>query len=341
MRLTVGMARPPHLSPKATTEATTGAPPGGSPDGPSADDTTPTVSRSEELFAPVSPDIELCYQTFGNPDDEPLLLVMGLGGPMTWWDPALCELLARSGFYVVRFDNRDVGRSSRAAGKVTRRTLVRSFAGIPTRTPYTLDDMAADSFGLLDHLEIESAHLAGVSMGGMIVQTMALQQTSRARSLASIMSTTGSRTVGWPHPSLARNLLGRSSGREAYIRASAATWRLIGSPAYPQPREATEKRAGETFDRGVTASGLARQMAAILAAPDRGPLLRELEVPSLVIHGLADKMVHVSGGRATAAAIADAELVLIEGMGHDLPPPLHETFATALRRNADRAGDST
>lgn len=295
------------------------------------------VPRSEELFAPVSAHVELCYQTFGSPDDDPLLLVMGLGGPMTWWDADFCEALARAGFYVIRFDNRDAGRSSRGQGKVGRSALVRAFGGLPTRVPYSLDDMAADSFGLLDHLGLESAHLAGISMGGMIVQTMALAQPKRVRSLASIMSTTGKRTVGWQHPVLIRNLLGRSAGRDGYIRASVATWRVIGSPAYPLSREDTEKRAGETYDRGVSDAGQVRQMAAIVTQHDRGPRLRGLRVPTVVIHGLADKMVHVSGGRATAAAVPGAELLLIDGMGHDLPVPLYETFVNALRRNADRA----
>ncbi|CAN5691647.1 alpha/beta hydrolase [soil metagenome] len=297
----------------------------------------PAVAHSEELFAPVSSDIELCYQTYGDPDDEPLLLVMGLGGQMTWWDPELCEMLARAGFFVVRFDNRDSGRSSNGQGRVPRSLLVRAFAGLPTRPPYTLGDMARDALGLLDHLGIESAHVAGVSMGGMIAQTLAVEATPRVRSLTSIMSTTGKRTVGWQHPSLVRNLLSRSAGRDGYIRSSVTTWRMIGSPGYPHSQEATEQRAGETYDRGVSMAGMMRQMAAIVTQPDRGPRLHGLSVPTVVVHGLADKMVHVSGGRATAAAVPGAELLLIDGMGHDLPAPLFETFTAAIRRTADRA----
>ena len=135
-----------------------------------------SVPVSKELFAPVAPDVKLCYQTFGSPDGEPLLLVMGLGGPMTWWDPELCTMLAEAGFHVVRFDNRDTGRSSRLSGRVTRTQLVRSFLGRGGRPPYTLDDMADDAFGLMDHLGWDSAHVVGVSMGGMIVQTMAIAQ---------------------------------------------------------------------------------------------------------------------------------------------------------------------
>lgn len=305
------------------------------PDTPTAD---APVAVSEELFAPVARDVELCYQTFGNPDDEPLLLVMGLGGPMTWWDAELCLRLARRGFYVIRYDNRDTGRSSRIAARVSRATLVRAFAGGRARAPYSMSDLAGDAFGLMDHLGVEGAHVVGVSMGGMIVQTMAIEQPKRLSSLTSIMSTTGKRSVGWQHPSLLPVLLGaRRPGREAYIRSSATTWKLIGSPGFPQSDEEVERRAGETYDRGVSASGVLRQMMAVLTQPNRGPRLRGIRVPTLVIHGLADKMVHVSGGRATAAAIPGAELLVIDGMGHDMPPALFDTFAEAIRRTADRA----
>ncbi|MDN4171343.1 alpha/beta hydrolase [Nocardioides sp. SOB77] len=296
------------------------------------------VAVSAELFAPVRPDVELCYQTFGDPDDEPLLLVMGLGGPMIWWDEELCRLLAASGFHVIRYDNRDTGRSSRLEGRVTRVSLVRAFTGRRVRPPYTMADLADDAFGLLDHLGIESAHVAGVSMGGMIVQTMAIAQPRRVRSMTSIMSTTGKRTVGWQHPNLLPALIGnKRSSREAYVKASRQMWRLIGSPGYPEPEEVTRKRAEDTWDRGISASGTMRQMLAILTQPDRSTRLRSVRVPTTVVHGLADRMVHVSGGRATARAVPGAELLLVDGMGHDLPPALHDTFVAAIRRTADRA----
>jgi pimeloyl-ACP methyl ester carboxylesterase len=301
-----------------------------------------SVYVSEELFAPVSPGIELCYQTFGSPDGDPLLLVMGLGGPMTWWDPELCTMLAEAGFFVVRFDNRDTGRSSRAAGRVTRRQLVQAFLGRGGRVPYTLSDMAGDAFGLMDHLGWDSAHIVGVSMGGMIVQTMAIDQATRVRSLTSIMSTVGRRTVGWQHPSLLPMLLAnRAAGREAYVASSAKMWQLIGSPGFPLDEEEGRARAEDTFDRGVSASGVLRQMIAIINQPDRSRALAALRVPAAVVHGAADKMVHVSGGRATARAIPGAELLLIDGMGHDMPDELFETFTDVIRRTADRAGRAT
>ncbi len=296
-----------------------------------------TVAVSEELFAPVGDGIELCYQTFGDPDDDPLLLVMGLGGPMNWWDTELCTMLAERGFYVVRYDNRDTGRSSRGRGRVTRAMLVSAFAGRRVKVPYTLDALSDDAFGLLDHLGLESAHVVGVSMGGMIAQTMAIVQPGRVRSLTSIMSTTGRRTVGWQHPSLFPNLLAKRGTRQDYLDSTVVVWNRIGSPGYPQSEEKVRARAAETWDRGISGSGTLRHMLAVVTQPNRGPRLRALRMPTLVVHGLADKMVHVSGGRATAAAIPGAELLLIDGMGHDLPPDLFDTFASAIRRNADRA----
>jgi pimeloyl-ACP methyl ester carboxylesterase len=296
------------------------------------------VLVSEELFAPVSTGIELCYQTFGDPDDDPLLLVMGLGGPMIWWDPALCNLLAQQGFYVIRFDNRDTGRSSRGQGRVTRPMLVRAFAGRRVRPPYTLDDMADDAFGLLDHLGIEAAHVVGVSMGGMIAQTMACARPQRVRSLTSIMSTLGKRTVGWQDPKLIPILLApRQKTREAYVDTSERLWKMIGSPGYPEDRESTRERAGDTFDRGLSAAGTLRQMLAILTQPNRSQALHGLRMPALVIHGDSDRMVHVSGGRATAQAIPGAELIVVRGMGHDMPVELFDTIVAGIRRTADRA----
>lgn len=292
---------------------------------------------SEEYVAPVAPGIELCYQTFGSPDDDPLLLVMGLGGPMLWWNEDFCRLLAAAGFYVIRYDNRDTGRSSRAPGRVTRTGLLRAIAGRGGRPPYTMSDLADDAVGLLDHLGLASAHVAGVSMGGMIAQTLAVEHPRRVRSLTSISSTTGRRSVGWQHPRLAPMLLAaRGPGREIYLETAARTWQMIGSPAFPPDLDEVRERAGATYDRGVSGAGVMRQMMAVLHQPNREPRLRHLRIPALVIHGAADPMVHVSGGRATAAAISGAELLVIDGLGHDLPRPLWATFIEAIRRTANR-----
>lgn len=298
----------------------------------------PQPVQSEEQFATVSDGIRLCYQTFGDPAADPLLLVMGMGGPMTWWDAELCRMLAGSGFFVIRYDNRDTGRSSRVDGLVRRNDVVRAFLGGRVRGPYTMADLACDGFGLLDHLGIERSHVVGVSMGGMIAQTMAIAEPDRVLSLTSIQSTTGHRLVGWQHPSLLPNLLGKGVGREAYIESSVKIWRRIGSPGFPRSDEDIRARAAETYDRGVSAAGVLRQMMAVLTQPDRSRDLRNVKAPTLVIHGLADKLVHVSGGRATSRAVPGAELLLIDGMGHDLPPELYQTFVSAIRRTADRAG---
>ncbi len=295
------------------------------------------IAASEERFAPVGRGVELCYRTYGDPADETVLLVMGLAGPMIWWHEELCRMIAAEGFHVVVFDNRDVGRSSRVDAAAGQAMLVRAFLGRPVDPPYSLVDMADDAYGLLDHLGVERAHLVGVSMGGMIAQTMAVERPGRARSLASIMSTTGRRTVGWQHPKLLPTLLLSREGRDAYVANAGKVWALIGSPDYPDDPARIRWRAEETFDRGVSREGALRQMLAVVTQPDRTPRLRELRIPTLVMHGLRDPMVHISGGRATAEAIPGAELVLVPGMGHDIPIPLHRVFADAIVRTAGRA----
>ncbi|WP_110208041.1 alpha/beta fold hydrolase [Nocardioides daejeonensis] len=292
---------------------------------------------SDELRAPVADGIELAYQTFGDPSAEPLLLVMGLGGPMNWWDSGFCEQLVERGFYVIRYDNRDTGRSAHGAGRIGRADLIRAFLGRPAEAPYGLGELAADGFALLDHLGIDSAHLAGISMGGMIVQTMTLARPERVRSLTSIMSTTGRRRVGYQHPTLLPKLIGkRASDLDGYVESSVMWGGVIGSPAYPEAEEKARARAVETWQRGLNPAGVLRHMMAVLTQPDRTPALSAVDVPTLVIHGTADKMVHVSGGRATAAAVPEADLLLVEGMGHDLPVELWPMITRAIRRNADR-----
>jgi len=284
--------------------------------------------------------ISICYEAFGRPEDPTILLIMGLGGPMGWWSTVFCENLAGRGFQVIRFDNRDTGRSSRfeSSRRMRRTDLVGSFVGLAKRAEYTLDDMADDAFGLLSAIDVERAHVVGVSMGGMIAQMMAIKHPERVRSLASVMSTTGRRTVGWQDPRLLPMLFGRGMmDRDSYIARSAVTVAAIGSPGYPGDPEAGRRRAEETFDRGWSAEGVARHLLAVVSQTDRTEQLRRLDIPTVVIHGLADRMVHVSGGRATAAAIPNAELVLIPGMGHDLPPELDDTIGDAIERNIRRA----
>lgn len=293
-----------------------------------------------ESVAALPTGIDIAYETFGDPAAEPLLLVMGLGGPMNWWSPELCAGLAGRGFFVIRFDNRDVGRSSRVpgSGPAGKRAVVRAYLGDRRHAVYTLDDMADDAFGLLDHLRIGRAHVTGVSMGGMIAQTMALTCPQRVRSLVSIMATTGSRRVGWQDPRLFRLLLApMAHTKAAYLERAVKSWRAISSTVYPTPDEDVRARAAETWERGYDPAGAARQTLAILAQPDRSARLGQLAMPVTVVHGLADKLVHPSGGRATARAIPAAELLLVPGMAHDLPRVLYGLLTDAIRRTADRA----
>ncbi|WP_235738553.1 alpha/beta fold hydrolase [Nocardioides alcanivorans] len=292
---------------------------------------------SEELRAPVADGIDLAYQTFGDPDGEPLLLVMGLGGPMNWWDSGFCGELADRGFFVIRYDNRDTGHSSRVEQYVSRADLLRAFVGRPAQAPYDIGDLADDGFALLDHLGIGSAHLVGISMGGMIVQTMTLARPDRVRSLTSIMSSTGERRVGWQHPTLLPRLIAkRASDFDAYVESSIMWGGVIGSPGYPETEEKARARARETFERGLNPAGVLRHMMAVLTQPNRTAALASVTAPTLVIHGTSDKMVNVSGGRATAAAVPGSELLLITDMGHNLPVELWPLITRAIRRNADR-----
>jgi pimeloyl-ACP methyl ester carboxylesterase len=283
-------------------------------------------------------DLTLCYETFGSLQGEPLLLVMGLSSQMLLWDNAFCELLAERGFWVIRFDNRDVGRSTvlrDAPVPKQWQLVVRDARG----AAYPLEAMAADAVGLLDHLGIDAAHVVGASMGGMIAQLMAIDHPERVRSLVSIMSTTGDRKVGRPHPRIAMRLLRRPArDRDGYIEDHLETYRQIGSSAFDFEEDHKRARAGRLFDRGVHPAGGARQLAAVVTAPDRTARLGDVRVPTTVIHGDADPLVHVSGGQATAAAIPDARLVILPRMGHDLPRELWPQIVEAIAANAAAAG---
>ena len=293
-----------------------------------------------EQIAPVN-GIRLCYETFGSPDDPALLLIMGLGGQMIWWDDELCRQLAASGFHVIRFDNRDSGRSEifDDAGVPSNGALRRRD---PTAVPYSLDDMAADAAGLLDHLEIPAAHVVGVSMGGMIAQTLALRHPKRVLSLCSMSSTTGDRSVGkmrWRlYPVFLRPL---PRERTRYVAAFARMAGKVGSRGKYAPDAARVRDLAErSFDRGFHPDGTKRQFGAAITAENRTPLLRSLRVPTLVIHGTADGVIRSSGGKATAEAIPDARLVLLKGVAHDMPEQVWPRLVSEISQNAARARDA-
>jgi pimeloyl-ACP methyl ester carboxylesterase len=276
--------------------------------------------------------ITIEYETFGDPSSPPVLLIMGLGGQLLAWDPAFCGALAGTGFYVIRYDNRDVGCSTwfDDAGVPDPAEFVAGM-GVP---PYTVSDMAADAAGLLEFLGLSSAHIVGASMGGMIAQTFAIEYPERTCTLVSIMSTTGDRGVGQPHPeALAALFVSPPTNRADAIEQAVKSWRVIGSPGFPFDEEAVRQRTGAAYDRAFHPSGTARQLAAVMSQPDRTQALGNLRVAALVIHGEADPLVDPSGGKATAAAIPDARLKLVPGMGHDLPPELFSELVADLARH--------
>jgi pimeloyl-ACP methyl ester carboxylesterase len=280
--------------------------------------------------------VEIACETIGDPSNPTLLLVMGLGTQLIHWDTELCELFAERGFHVIRFDNRDAGRSTHINKPVP--NLMRAMAGLRIDAPYLLDDMADDAFGLLDHFGIEAAHVAGVSMGGMIAQTMAIRRPERVLSLASIMSTTGERWVGRPKLRVWGVLLREAPrDREAAVEYFVRVFRMIGSKGFPVDEDRIRALAAEAYDRGHSPAGTGRQLAAIMASGDRTERLRELRMPTVVFHGTSDPLVPFRGGRATAEAIPDARLIAIPGMGHDLPREVWPRLVDAVADTAARA----
>jgi pimeloyl-ACP methyl ester carboxylesterase len=262
--------------------------------------------------------IEIAYETYGDPASPPLLTIHGLGAQMTDWPQELIGGLVDAGFFVITFDNRDQGGSTWQDGS-GQPDLGALLADSNSPVPYLLSDMAADAAGLLDALGIESAHVLGVSMGGMIAQQFAIDFPTRTRSLTSIMSTTGPNT-GPPTPeAMAALLVEPVTERTAAIEQSLAGSRIIASPGFPFDDVGMRARAEIHYDRGHHPAGTARQLAAILASPDRAAALAGVSVPSLVVHGAADPLVTLPGGEATAAAVPGAELWVVDGMGHDLP----------------------
>jgi pimeloyl-ACP methyl ester carboxylesterase len=291
----------------------------------------PLDPTSVEIARGVGPSgIDIAYERFGDPAAPPLLLVMGLATQMLGWPEEFCSALADRGTSVIRFDNRDVGLSTHFHDAPPP-DLMAALAGDFSSASYTLSDMAGDAVGLLDALEIDSAHLVGASMGGMIAQTIAIEHPDRVRSLTSIMSTTGDQAVGQAtQAAIAALLAPPAANRQQAMDRAVSIFRVIGSPGFELDEVDLRQRAGLSYDRSDDPLGVGRQLLAIGASADRTPQLRSIGVPTLVIHGADDPLIDVSGGRATADAIPDAQLMMLDGMGHDLPRPLWPQMVEAI-----------
>ncbi len=282
--------------------------------------------------------IDIEYLTDGDPADRPLLLVMGLGAQLITWPQGFVDELTRRGFFVLRFDNRDSGLSTKLEGTPSITAL---FTGDTASAPYLIEDMADDAAGLLTELGLPKVHVVGASLGGMITQALAIHHQDRFLSVCSIMSTTGDRSVGAPTgEAIAALLRPIATSREEAIDASVAGSEVIGSPAYPVDESLLRTRAAAAFDRSYCPEGTARQLAAILASPDRTEGLHGVRLPFLVLHGEADPLVTPSGGEATAAAVPDAKLITYPGMGHDMPEALWTDFIDAIEANAELAASA-
>ena len=295
------------------------------------------TTRDRVEFADLGNGVEIAYESFGDPSDPTILLIMGLGMQMLGWDEEFCELLVARGFRVVRYDNRDIGLSTKVGGGPP--NVLAGAIGLTRSSRYTLSEMALDAVGLLDHLGVDRAHLVGVSMGGMIAQTLAARHSDRVASLCSMLSGPGGRRRSvMPRMSVIGILLARPPvERNAYAAHVAKIFTRIGSPGYPADFERLRERALLMYDRSYYPTGSARQLMAIMASGDRTAELREIRCPTLVIHGKADKLIPSSAGEEVARAIPAARLELIEGMGHDLPAALWPRLVRSIADNAARA----
>jgi pimeloyl-ACP methyl ester carboxylesterase len=296
------------------------------------------MTLNEQTAANVGPSrITIAYERRGNPTDPVVLLIMGGGAQMINWPDGFLEALLSRGLLVIRFDNRDAGRSTHFH-EAPKPDLPAAFAGDFSSAAYTLSDMAADTVGLLDALDVDAAHIVGLSLGGAIAQTIAIEHPSRILSLTSMMSTIGAMTVGQPDMETVKAVFGGppATTRQEVIDRAVRVFGVIGSPAYPADLAAIAERTGLAWDRDHDEIAIGRQGVASVASGDRTSRLEEVDVPTLVIHGLADPICDASGGRATAAAIPGAELVLIDGLGHNLPSALWELFAAHIAQVVQR-----
>jgi len=295
------------------------------------------VSHSDPTKVRVG-SIEIVYDTFGESTALPMLLVIGLGEQMIAWDEEFCSELAAQGYWVIRYDNRDAGLSTKLdeAGIPNIPALVQAqMQGEMIETPYLLGDMADDAVGLLDALGVESAHVVGVSMGGMIVQEMAIHHPERIRTMTSIMSSTGNAELPPAKPE-AMALLTETAptGRADFIEDSVRVARILSGPGFPVDEDRVRKKAGDIFDRGLSPAGMTRQLAAIIGSGSRKDALKSVTVPTLVIHGDTDPLIPVEGGIDTADAISGAQLLIIKGLGHDLSPAMWPQIVAAIISHA-------
>jgi pimeloyl-ACP methyl ester carboxylesterase len=286
--------------------------------------------------------IRIEYDTFGDDNNPPLLLIMGLAAQMIVWDEEFCQMLADKGLFVIRFDNRDVGLSTKfeeAGVPNVIKAMQAAARGEKVEAPYSLDDMADDAAGLLNALDIEKAHVCGASMGGMIAQTMAVRYPSRVISLVSIMSSTGEPGLPQPRPEAMAVLLRPApQEREAFLDYYVNTWKVIAGPGFKFDEQRSRALAARNYDRCFHPQGAARQLMAIVAHGSRKKALASVTAPALVIHGADDPLVPVEAGRDTADSIPGAEIMIIEGMGHDMPPEVWPRIADAIHAHTQKAG---
>ena len=294
-------------------------------------------SRVRGETGPESGDIEIYYEDMGDPNDPAVLLIMGLGAQLLLWRKEFCEKLVDQGLRVIRYDNRDVGLSTKVTGRHTGVPLaprmVRSFLGLRSPAVYTLEDVADDAAALLDHLKIDTAHVVGASMGGMIAQVFAARHKVRTKTLAIIFSSNNQALLPPPGPRQLLAILQKPKGatREAIVDNAVRVTRITGSPGYPAPEERIRADAIEGYDRSYYPAGVGRHFAAVLGSGSLLAYDRQITVPTVVIHGKADKLMRPFGGRAVARAIKGARLVLFDGMGHDLPRELWDDIVGELK----------